>query len=193
MMLALTAFQLAWSAAWGALHVHARKDRRYAQGRDAIGSRNPWYGRLNPLLFVAQLGLSVACFWSNAPWLLELHDDASLRVGGAALLSAALLLTLAALRHLGDDYSPCYDRHLPRTLVTSGPYSCIRHPMYLGKLLAGAGTLLLSGSFWLVPSTVYLFSQTWRALRREEFELRSHLPGYERYAARTAVIVPYLL
>lgn len=108
-------------------------------------------------------------------------------------MTAALLVTIAALQHLGDNYSPCYDSHLPGTLVTSGPYAVIRHPMYLAKLLAGAGTLLLSGSLWLVPSTIYLFAVTLRALQCEERQLLSHLHGYPQYAARTARLIPYVL
>lgn len=191
MSVALTVFQIAWSTTWGTLHVRIRKGRGYARAREAIGSRDDWYRHLNPVLFVAQLALSVACFWSDAPWLFELHNNVPLRLVGAALLSAAFLLTLAAVRHLGDNYSPCYDPHLPGTLVTSGPYSIIRHPMYLAKLLAGAGTLLLSGSFWLAPSTLYLFAATLRATRCEDLQLL-HLPGYPQYAARTARLVPYV-
>jgi protein-S-isoprenylcysteine O-methyltransferase Ste14 len=194
MSVALTVFQVAWSTAWGTLHVRIRKGRGYARAREAVGSRDDWYRRLHPVLFVAQLALSVACFWSDAPWLLELHNNVPLRLVGAVLLSAALLLTLAALRHLGDNYSPCYDSHLPGTLVTSGPYSIIRHPMYLAKLLAGAGTLLLSGSVWLAPCTLYLFAATLRATRSEDVQLLlRQLPGYPQYAARTPRLIPYVL
>jgi protein-S-isoprenylcysteine O-methyltransferase Ste14 len=57
--------------------------------------------------------------------------------------------------------------------------------------MAGAGTLLLSGSLWFLPSTVYLIWATWRALRQEERVLRSELPGYEEYASRIRALVPF--
>lgn len=192
MPLVFTLFQVAWSIAWGTLHVRIRRGRRYARGRAASGVRDGWYRRLNPLFFVAQLALSVACFWSDADVLLELHDSAAVRLLGAAMLSVALALTHTALAHLGRHYAPCYDAHVPRQLVRSGPYSLIRHPMYAAKLVAGVGALLLSGSLWLAPSTVYLFVVTWRALRNEEAELRVHLEGYEQYSARTTKLIPYV-
>ncbi|RYZ03785.1 MAG: isoprenylcysteine carboxylmethyltransferase family protein [Myxococcales bacterium] len=192
--LALTIVQLGWSALWGMLHARIRKGRRYASGRcPAAAAPDAIYRRLNPLLFGAQLAVSVACLWSNSPWLLPFHSQLELRWLGAALLIAGLWLTHFALRHLGENYSPCYDSLLPRALVTTGPYAWIRHPMYLAKLLAGAGTVLLSGSLWLVPSALYLFVVTVRALRREDAELIAHFPGYATYAARTRLVIPYCL
>ena len=146
--LAFTVFQLCWSALWGALHVRIRSQRKYARGRASLGRLDALYRRLNPLLFVAQFVLTVACVWSDSRWLLEFHHRAALRALGAGLLALSLALTLLALRHLGENYSPCYDTHLPHTITTTGPYAGIRHPMYLAKILAGAGTLLVSGSLW---------------------------------------------
>ena len=190
--LAFTVFQLCWSALWGALHVRIRSQRKYARGRASLGRLDALYRRLNPLLFVAQFVLTVACVWSDSRWLLEFHHRAALRALGAGLLALSLALTLLALRHLGENYSPCYDTHLPHTITTTGPYAGIRHPMYLAKILAGAGTLLVSGSLWLLPSTVYLTVVTWRALRREDAVLSAAMPGYSAYAARTRLLIPYL-
>jgi len=190
--LGFTLFQLCWSALWGGLHVRIRSQRKYARGRAQVGGLDGLYRRLNPLLFVAQLALTVACLWSDSRWLLEFHHRAPLRALGAGLLALSLALTLLALRHLGDNYSPCYDSHLPRTITTTGPYAGIRHPMYLAKILAGAGTLLLSGSLWLLPGTAYLTVVTWRALRREDAVLSAGMAGYAEYAARTRLLIPYL-
>jgi protein-S-isoprenylcysteine O-methyltransferase Ste14 len=148
------------------------------------------YRRLNPLLFAAQLAVSVGCLWSRSTWLLEFHSLVELRFLGAALLAAGLWLTAYALRHLRDNYSPCYDSHLPHALVTTGPYAVIRHPMYLAKLLAATGSLLFSGSLWLLPSAAYVCVTTVRALRREDAELVASMPGYADYATRTRVLVP---
>jgi len=190
--LGFTIFQLCWSALWGSLHVRIRHKRKYARARAPVGRLDALYRRLNPLLFVAQLGLTIICLWSDSPWLLEFHDRPAIHGFGAALLAIGLALTLLALRHLGENYSPCYDSHLPRALTTTGPYASIRHPMYLAKILAGTGTVLFSGSLWLLPSTVYLVVVSWRALLTEEAVLRASMPGYAAYAARTRLLIPYL-
>jgi len=191
--LTLTTFQLIWSALWGTLHVRVRKARRYAAGKRATTGSDTVYRRLNPLLFSTQLAVSVSCLWSNEAWLLPFHSLVELRWLGATLLAFSLWLTSYALRHLGDNYSPCYDSHQPHALVTTGPYAFIRHPMYLAKLLAGAGTLLFSGSLWLLPSALYLCVSTVRALRREEAELVESMPGYIAYVTRTRLLIPYWL
>jgi protein-S-isoprenylcysteine O-methyltransferase Ste14 len=190
--LSLTAFHVLWSFLWGAVHVRIRRGRKYARGRPAVGPIDRWYRRVNPMLFVGQLGLSVACLWNDWPGLLQFHHSVLLRWGGATLLTLSLGLTWFALRHLGDNYSPCYDSHLPRTLTTSGPYALIRHPMYLAKILAGLGTVLFSGSLWFLPSTAYLVVVTLRALREEESELMINMPGYGGYAARTRWFIPHV-
>jgi len=156
------------------------------------GARDRFYRALNPVLFASQLALSVACLWSRSSFLLEFHDSIAVRSLGAALLASSLLITRLALRHLAENYAPCYDAHLPRALVVTGPYAWIRHPMYLAKLLAGIGTVLFSGSLWLLPSAVYLFIVTLRAVRTEERELSAHLPGYEAYCRDTRCLVPGL-
>lgn len=81
---------------------------------------------------------------------------------------------------------------LPRTLTMSGPYACIRHPMYLAKLLAGAGTVLFSASIWILPSVAHLFCATVRAVCNEEAELSAKVPGYTDYQRRTRLLVPSL-
>jgi hypothetical protein len=99
--LGFTIFQLCWSALWGSLHAHIRRKRKYARGRPSVGRLDALYRALNPLLFVAQLGLTVTCLWSDSRWLLEFHDCAALRSFEAALLAIGLALTLNALQHFG--------------------------------------------------------------------------------------------
>lgn len=72
-----------------------------------------------------------------------------------------------------------------QTVVSSGPYSVLRHPFYAGTLLMGLGTLLVLGSFWaalLLPPGWALLAA--RILAEERF-LARELPGYSEYMART--------
>jgi len=78
-------------------------------------------------------------------------------------------------------------------VVSTGPYSIIRHPMYTGALLACIGMPLALGSWWgllFVPLFVGWFA--WRLLDEEEF-LRGNLPGYEDYMHNVRYrLVPYV-
>ena len=140
-----TSLILTWAAWWGGLHRRIRRDRAYAHGRTTT-STDAAYRWLNPLLFLAPVSLCTASFWTSSPALLLFHHSHALRAAGVVLLCAGSSLYAWALRHLGANYSPCYDAHAPARLVRSGPYATIRHPMYAGKLIVGAATLLLSGS-----------------------------------------------
>jgi protein-S-isoprenylcysteine O-methyltransferase Ste14 len=74
-------------------------------------------------------------------------------------------------------------------VISAGPYRFVRHPMYVGILLATPGIALLLGSLWaLLPAAgigVLFVIRT--AL--EDRTLRRELDGYEEFARR----VPYLL
>ncbi|QGZ64554.1 methyltransferase family protein [Paraburkholderia acidisoli] len=70
------------------------------------------------------------------------------------------------------------------TVVDTGPYAYVRHPMYGYALLLLLGTPLMLGSWWgvaCVPPMVLALA--WRAVR-EERALAENLPGYRAYSER---------
>ena len=70
------------------------------------------------------------------------------------------------------------------TVVTTGPYRHVRHPMYAGALFFFFGTPLLLGSWWGLAWALVLVGLLVIRIRIEEKALRAELPGYEDYAAR---------
>jgi protein-S-isoprenylcysteine O-methyltransferase Ste14 len=71
-----------------------------------------------------------------------------------------------------------------QTVIDSGPYAHVRHPMYAGALWLFIGMPLALGS-WLtiVLVPVILPVLLWRLLDEEKI-LRRDLPGYTEYAGR---------
>jgi protein-S-isoprenylcysteine O-methyltransferase Ste14 len=70
-------------------------------------------------------------------------------------------------------------------VVTDGPYRFVRHPGYLGGLLAILATPLLLGSLWgFIPVALYLVLMVIRTTL-EDRTLQEELPGYQDYAQRT--------
>jgi protein-S-isoprenylcysteine O-methyltransferase Ste14 len=70
------------------------------------------------------------------------------------------------------------------SVITTGPYSYVRHPMYAGALFHFGGLPLLLGSAWglaFLPVFIALFAIR---ISIEERTLRTAFRGYDDYAAR---------
>lgn len=80
-----------------------------------------------------------------------------------------------------------------QTVVSTGPYRVVRHPMYASAIAFFAGTALLLGSWWgLAFALLIVVAIAYRALR-EERTLRAELPGYGAYLERVKYhLIPYV-
>jgi protein-S-isoprenylcysteine O-methyltransferase Ste14 len=68
-----------------------------------------------------------------------------------------------------------------QSVVSTGPYRYVRHPMYASTLLFFPGSALLLGSWWgLMFCTVLLGLLVWR-IPLEEGMLENGLDGYDEY------------
>jgi protein-S-isoprenylcysteine O-methyltransferase Ste14 len=77
-----------------------------------------------------------------------------------------------------------------RRLVTSGPYALVRHPLYLGEMVALAGIALQHVSVWALLLLGLTWSLQLRRMKYEEQVLIQSFPEYGDYMARTARLVP---
>ncbi|EIW56073.1 uncharacterized protein TRAVEDRAFT_22436 [Trametes versicolor FP-101664 SS1] len=70
---------------------------------------------------------------------------------GAAMAVGGAVLRLACFRALGTLFTFELTISPTHTLVTDGPYACVRHPSYAGvyAVLLGASAVMLSPSAWL--------------------------------------------
>ncbi len=186
-----SAFQLCWALVWAIKHVKIRRLRAYANQRMQADT-NSGYKFISPLLYLFQNCLCIASFWSNSPILLKVHDSDAGRLIGILLVSLATVLYFKSLGHLGRNYSPCYDSHVPFELISSGPYKFTRHPMYAAKLVIAIGNFVVSGSLWFVVLFVYLLAETIRTIIKEEQYLTLSMPGFAEYRSRTSRIVPFI-
>src|SRR4030042_631533 len=78
-------------------------------------------------------------------------------------------------------------------VITTGLYSLVRHPMYLGVLIMYLPTPAALGSYWgLIPMALLPVSLVFRILN-EENVLRENLAGYKEYCLKTKYrLIPYI-
>jgi protein-S-isoprenylcysteine O-methyltransferase Ste14 len=133
------------------------------------------------LLFVVWLPLialdSVRYHYSHVPLWLRC-------VGLLGLLSSISLVYLAFRENTYASPVVKIQKERGQSVVTTGPYRYVRHPMYAGALIFFLSTPLLLGSWWglaLAPALMLVFAV--RALM-EERTLSAKLDGYAEYAAR---------
>ncbi len=80
-----------------------------------------------------------------------------------------------------------------RPLVTSGPYRHVRHPAYVGELIAVFGIVLARFSLAaIVVFCLLAVMQVYRAVQEEKL-LSSTFPEYESYSQNRARFIPGIL
>jgi hypothetical protein len=79
-------------------------------------------------------------------------------------------------------------------LATVGPYSRVRHPLYVGNFLLCAGFCAASGLWWSVPVAAAMWLAFYpETIRYEDQKLRRLFPGeWDRWAAETRALLPRL-
>jgi protein-S-isoprenylcysteine O-methyltransferase Ste14 len=80
-----------------------------------------------------------------------------------------------------------------QTVISTGPYAFVRHPMYAGALVMLIGTPLALGSWWGVFAVLLILPVLiWRLLDEERF-LRQNLPGYTEYQTKVKYrLLPFI-
>jgi protein-S-isoprenylcysteine O-methyltransferase Ste14 len=103
-----------------------------------------------------------------------------LTIGGTAFAVCAVLVLARSISVMPE----------ARRLITSGPYTLMRHPLYLGEMVATAGLALQ----YLMPWALLLLGLhcifQFERMRNEERVLLLAFPHYRDYMAGTARLVP---
>lgn len=113
---------------------------------------------------------------------------------GLVALVAALVLFRLTHKQLGRNWSVSLETRTQHTLVTSGLYGYVRHPMYSSFLLSAIAQVLLLPNWIAGPAGfagigVLFF---YRVKREEGLMLETFGEQYRAYMQRTARIVPWL-
>ncbi|HJZ58870.1 MAG TPA: isoprenylcysteine carboxylmethyltransferase family protein [Gemmataceae bacterium] len=122
-------------------------------------------------LFVVS-GLDRRFGWSVVPL--------SAVIGGNALVVAGFVIEFLVFKE-NSFTSATIEVDQGQTVISTGPYAVVRHPMYSGGLLLLLGTPPALGSWWAFLAFIPIaLGVIWRLLDEERF-LARNLPGYSEY------------
>jgi protein-S-isoprenylcysteine O-methyltransferase Ste14 len=155
-----------------------------------------WKGERGEWFVAAQVLLIALVFFGPRRWFgWPAHSlpFVEARLGLAAFLAlAGLILLLAALYKLGPNLTPFPRPKEGSTLVKSGPFALVRHPIYSGILLLSFGWAIHTGR---VPTLLYALALALlldAKAAREERWLAARYPEYDEYRQRVKKLIPGL-
>jgi protein-S-isoprenylcysteine O-methyltransferase Ste14 len=126
-----------------------------------------------------------------AAWLIPLlprgPELLALYATSAAIVLISEVLIVYTLLSLGRSFSLIPQA---RKLVTNGPYTIVRHPLYLVEEAAVAGVLLQYAWFAALPFLVLHVTVQIRRMQLEEKVLQKAFPEYATYARHTPRLIP---
>ena len=126
------------------------------------------------------------------PWTITFFgktDQALPNLVSTACVLIGIIMMLVTIRHLGRSFSLVPQA---RSVVQTGPYRWIKHPLYFAEEIAILGVVLQ----YLTPVTVIVFVlhigvQVCRILYEEDL-LRRNCPEYSSYEASRWRLIPYV-
>ena len=138
-------------------------------------------------------GLLAYFFWPSllAPTMLAV--PVGVRWIGVALLATSTLATYWIFRSLGSNVTRTVLTRDGATLVTSGPYRFVRHPLYTNGALAFTALSLATTSWWFAASVALGMALLAVRTRQEEAHLSARFgAAWSDYAATTGRFLPRL-
>jgi protein-S-isoprenylcysteine O-methyltransferase Ste14 len=108
---------------------------------------------------------------------------------GLTIMAFGETITVAGMLSLGRSFSIFSE---VRELATSGLYRWVRHPLYLGEMIAVWGYVIAWPAPWALGcALLFTALQSWRAKVEERRLLQFH-SAYAAYRARTGFLLPRL-
>ncbi len=117
-----------------------------------------------------------------------------LRIAGATVYTAGLLLAIIARIQLGANWTDIENGQVlsDHIIVSNGLYRYIRHPIYIGDLLLLIGFELSLNSWLIVLVGLMVPVVLWKATHEERIVIKN-LPGYAEYCRTTKRFIPFVI
>jgi protein-S-isoprenylcysteine O-methyltransferase Ste14 len=156
-----------------------QKQEHFVIGRVIMilpGSFLKWIFKNRGVLMVPPIIFAVLCTWS------EIESDLVACSVGGALFITGMFLRIWTQMHLH------YRLNVSKVLTTTGPYSYVRNPVYIGNTIMLVGVVIISRLLWFAPAMLVYCAIVYNlAVRFEETRL---LAKYGNAYAEYLIKVP---
>lgn len=113
---------------------------------------------------------------------------------GLALAASGVVLAVYARSTLGANWSGNVTLKDGHTLITTGPYGAVRHPIYTGFLLLFFGNAIMVGDWRGLIAVAIVLASFWLKLSSEEKLLQKRFgEAFAAYRRKTSALVPGIL
>ncbi len=160
-------------------------------------TRSPWWrGTRGEWYLVPQAGLFILLAvgprtWPGLPEWTAGWSRASAVAGGVLLVAGAFLAGAGAV-NLGRNLTPLPRPKDDATLVVTGAYRIVRHPIYSGLAAMAFGWGLWVHGWLTLGYALLLFLFFDLKSRREETWLTEKYPTYADYQRRVRKLIPFV-
>lgn len=111
---------------------------------------------------------------------------------GLAFFLLGLALAIWARMRLGRNWGMPMSEKADPELVTTGPYSRIRHPIYSSTILAMIGTTIVASLYWLAAVVLLGGYFLYSAIVEEGLMTRVFPEAYPEYKRSTKRLIPFI-
>lgn len=167
--------------------------KKPATSKDAVKAPKSWLG-------IALQGLAYFPVWAleRRPMFSPFVDSYAVNIGlqiiAAVLSISCVYLTMSAIKELGKQWSLEARLVEGHDLVTTGPYSLVRHPIYtamLGKLIA-TGIVISHWAVLIAAVAVFLIGTFIRTRFEERLLSDAFGDRFAEWRSRVPGLIPFL-
>jgi len=113
---------------------------------------------------------------------------------GFIVTLGGLLFSVWARKYLGKNWSQAVTIKDDHQLITTGPYSLVRHPIYTGLILGFVGTSIAVGEVRGLISDILVSAVLLYKLRLEDKWLIEQFgESYKLYIQKVSALIPFIL
>ncbi len=169
-----------------------QQGERTMPDRQAIQTEGVMLVAVRAVLFFLLIAILVL-YAINHPWMKALNfaSPGWLRWVGFVIGGLGIALLTWAETELGRQFSPQLQLRQAHKLITTGPYTRIRHPLYTGIYAFGLSLALVSANWFFVAFFIFsLFGLGMRVPKEEKMMVEQFGKEYQEYMQRTGRYLP---